>query len=236
MTSEEVNAALAELDAAGVYSTANDGLIFNRRMIRDQQKRQLCSEAGQRGGGNPTFKGGPKGGSKGDPKGGSKGQSKGRTKGDPNPQKSEVRSQTGGKTPSFPQTPQPGGGGQQPADVGGRSDDGFAEFWDAYPKRQKKAAAKKAWAKLAPGPKLRARIIDAIYGWTQTDDWTREGGRFVPMPAKWLREKRWTDELPAGDPDDEVICKPMDPAAAAEFWRQVDANQPDSTNHTEDKP
>lgn len=66
--------AIDELLAKGVCSRNNSGAIFCRRVVRDEQKRRLCSEAGKKGGGNPdlTFKGV----SKGTLKGGSKGTSK----------------------------------------------------------------------------------------------------------------------------------------------------------------
>lgn len=59
---------LNELLAKGVARIDKRNAIYNARMVRDEQKRQLCSEAGKRGGGNPTFKGNPKGNNKGDPK------------------------------------------------------------------------------------------------------------------------------------------------------------------------
>lgn len=52
---------LTELDSARVPERTKDGLIHSRRMVRDEKKRRLCAAAGRRGGGNPTFKGQPKG-------------------------------------------------------------------------------------------------------------------------------------------------------------------------------
>lgn len=60
---------VASLVVKGVVSRNSSGAIYSRRMVRDENKRQKCSEAGRRGGGNPTFKGVPKGRSKGGPKG-----------------------------------------------------------------------------------------------------------------------------------------------------------------------
>lgn len=68
-TAEEVATYLKELEDSGVFSSTEHGIIYSRRMIRDERKRQLCSEAGKKGGGNPTFKGDPKGPPKGDSKG-----------------------------------------------------------------------------------------------------------------------------------------------------------------------
>jgi hypothetical protein len=63
-TTDETSRLLRELEDAGVYSTTSDGVAFNRRMVRDEHKRRLCSDAGKKGGGNPTFKGVDKGPSK----------------------------------------------------------------------------------------------------------------------------------------------------------------------------
>jgi hypothetical protein len=234
---------LRELESAGVFSRSTDhdqnreqngvqnGIAFSRRMVRDECKRTLCSEAGRRGGGNPTFKGGPKGQDKGGPKGqdkgGPKGQDKGGGKGRAKvtPKPSEVHkfrgSDSGGSTPYSPHTPLAGGGGV-------RSAGGFAEFWSAYPKHVKQAAAEKVWAKLRPDKKLRRQILDAIERWKESDQWTREGGRYVPEPAKWLRGRCWTDELPEDDTADPdvVPCRPMDPAAAEEFMKAAYADHP----------
>jgi hypothetical protein len=68
-SAEEVSRLLAELQSSGVFSCTDDGTIFSRRMVRDEGKREKCSSAGRKGGGNPTFKGQRKGGSKGDTKG-----------------------------------------------------------------------------------------------------------------------------------------------------------------------
>lgn len=61
-----------ELEECGVTSRSDEGVLFSRRMVRDESKRRKCSRAGKKGGGNPrlkTFKGDPKGQSKGDVKG-----------------------------------------------------------------------------------------------------------------------------------------------------------------------
>lgn len=46
----EVDACLAELYEHGVYSKAQDGAIYNRRMVRDEHIRRVRSEAGSKGG------------------------------------------------------------------------------------------------------------------------------------------------------------------------------------------
>ncbi len=68
-STDEVSRLLQELSDSGVFSCTDHGVIYSRRIVRDERKRQLCAEAGKRGGGNPTFKGQDKGDTKGDAKG-----------------------------------------------------------------------------------------------------------------------------------------------------------------------
>lgn len=65
-TPEEVTQVLRELSDLGVFSCTDSGVIYSRKMVRDERKRELCAQAGQKGGGNPTFRGHPKGVPKGD--------------------------------------------------------------------------------------------------------------------------------------------------------------------------
>lgn len=47
---EELAQLLEELADAGVYSTTEEGIIFSRRMVRDEEFRQIRQEAGRKGG------------------------------------------------------------------------------------------------------------------------------------------------------------------------------------------
>ena len=69
----------------------------------------------------------------------------------------------------------------------------FDDFWRAYPRRQAKKDALKAWRTVDPS--AYGKILPAIRAWCRCDDWIREGGRFIPFPATWLRGERWEDEL-----------------------------------------
>lgn len=51
----EVSALVAELESLGVCSRTEDGAIYCRRMVRDEEKRRLSVEAGKKGG-NPALK------------------------------------------------------------------------------------------------------------------------------------------------------------------------------------
>lgn len=72
----------------------------------------------------------------------------------------------------------------------------FTEFWTAYPRKKSKGDAEKAWLKLKPDEQLASQIIAAVERATTSEDWTRDGGKFIPYPASWLNAKGWEDELP----------------------------------------
>lgn len=74
------------------------------------------------------------------------------------------------------------------------ADDSFASFWAVYPRHEAKAAAAKAWAKLAPDEALQGRILTAVATQKASQQWQRDGGKYVPHPATWINARRWEDE------------------------------------------
>lgn len=79
--------------------------------------------------------------------------------------------------------------------------DGFAKFWQAYPRRVGKANALKAWGKLSPDDDLTEKIVGAVERQKRTDQWQRDEGRYIPHPATWLNQRRWEDEIePVDEP------------------------------------
>ncbi len=70
----------------------------------------------------------------------------------------------------------------------------FDRFWDTYPRKIAKEAARKAWVRLKPDAALVGTILAAVARHRASNDWQREGGRFVPHPATWLNGRRWEDE------------------------------------------
>ena len=71
----------------------------------------------------------------------------------------------------------------------------FEKFWSEYPRRVNKQAARKAFDKLKPTDELLATMTAAIAKQKLSDQWTKDGGQFIPHPATWLNGKRWEDEL-----------------------------------------
>jgi hypothetical protein len=70
----------------------------------------------------------------------------------------------------------------------------FDVFWNAYPKKEAKKDAAAVFAKLDPDSELLAKMLAAIAAKRQSHDWTKDGGKFVPLPATWIRAERWNDE------------------------------------------
>ena len=70
----------------------------------------------------------------------------------------------------------------------------FDLFWECYPRKKAKLDAKKAWYALAAIRPDIEKIIAAIDTQSQSDQWTRDGGQYIPYPATWLRQGRWDDE------------------------------------------
>lgn len=70
----------------------------------------------------------------------------------------------------------------------------FDRFWEAYPRRQGKEAARKAWAKMRPDEALLEDMLAALERQRASDQWCKDGGRFIPLPATWLNGRRWEDE------------------------------------------
>ena len=90
-----------------------------------------------------------------------------------------------------PTSPRRGSGRKKSADM-----DGFALFWQEYPRKAAKAAALKAWQKLNPSQELVERILAHVRDHKRSPDWIKDGGQFVPYPATFLNGQRWEDDIP----------------------------------------
>ena len=82
----------------------------------------------------------------------------------------------------------------KPSSPSATPDDGFGEFWKAYPKKKKKGDALKAWAKLKAKRETLTLILGALTWQTKTLDWTKDSGQFIPYPATYLNSQSWLDE------------------------------------------
>ena len=71
----------------------------------------------------------------------------------------------------------------------------FEVFWKAYPKRKSKGDAEKVFAKVNPDDKLLSTMVATIERAKKSEDWQKDGGKFIPYPATWLNAKGWEDEF-----------------------------------------
>lgn len=81
-----------------------------------------------------------------------------------------------------------------PPNPQGWNGSGFDQFWRAYPRKEGKANARKAFHKALKTTSLET-ILSAITNQQKSDNWTKDDGQFIPHPASWLNGQRWDDEL-----------------------------------------
>ncbi len=83
-------------------------------------------------------------------------------------------------------------------------DNAFSGFWERYPKQRRKGrgAAEKSWHKLCGDKELYDSIVWALECQCDQPSWTKDNGQYVPLPATWLNQKRWEDEVEDIQPED----------------------------------
>lgn len=77
----------------------------------------------------------------------------------------------------------------------------FLLFYKTYPKHKAKNDAWKAWKQLNSKRPPIDTILKAIENQKQSDEWQKDNGQFIPLPASWLRAGRWDDEVESSKDD-----------------------------------
>jgi hypothetical protein len=85
----------------------------------------------------------------------------------------------------------------------------FAVFYGLYPRKMARKDAEKAWNKLTPDKQL--ECIEAMPNYLKYWKIKETAKDFIPYPASFLNQERWTDEL-----DIEPLKKPELPFYATE--------------------
>lgn len=160
---------LRELEDAGVFSRDEDGCIYSKRMIRDEQVRSARAAGGKLGG-NPNLK------------------PRGKDNLPPNLAPTPSSSSSSSSSKSKPKPSSSSGDD-------GATEKPFDRFWNAWPNKVAKQAAQKAWAKIKPDAALVDTILAAIEAQKQGDHWRRDDGQYIGHPATWLNGGRWLDEV-----------------------------------------
>ena len=79
--------------------------------------------------------------------------------------------------------------------------DTFARFWAAYPRGEDKQGAIAAWDELKPDDATLQAMSRALVRQKASEEWQRGIG--IPYAVRWLRRRRWEDEIKAPAPSPE---------------------------------
>lgn len=90
----------------------------------------------------------------------------------------------------------------------------FKKFWDCYPRKVGKAAARKAWYALKPDEELVEKICDAVNKYALTRQW-RQSAEFIPHASTFLNAERWEDDIPAPAQGSTTVINTRDSSEAA---------------------
>lgn len=77
---------------------------------------------------------------------------------------------------------------EKPLSISGEIDDRFNEFWNAYPRKEKKKESKKVFKANNISPNLQL-ILDDLKRYQGKDK------QYIPQPTAYLRGERWLDEI-----------------------------------------
>lgn len=70
----------------------------------------------------------------------------------------------------------------------------FTAFWDAYPRKEAKSQAEKAWLKAEITPALLEKILSWLERARESEQWQDQ--QYIPFPATWLNQRRWEGNPP----------------------------------------
>jgi hypothetical protein len=176
LTERECSKLLDELADSGVSSVTAEGVIFSRRMVRDEEVRNKRAEGGKAGSEHGE-KGAVHGVKGGRPK-------KVRGVSEPPIEPPPSSSSSSSSSEENPLTPK------------GADPEGFAEFWNSWPASPRKQDRKKCAAKW--GRSKLGQSVDEIVQHVEAMKGTRQWlDGFEPAPLTYLNGERWCDGVPA---------------------------------------
>ena len=123
--------------------------------------------------------------------------------------------------PGAPPAPDLLNGSTAPTERAGGCEGGFGTFWEAWPpgvNKRGKAQCQEFWLvnrleAMAP------KIVAAVGVAKRSAAWSREGGRYVPNPRKWLEERGWEGlvvKATTSQTDDSASARLLDQEREAE--------------------
>lgn len=118
--------------------------------------------------------------------------------------------------------------------------DRFPEFWAAYPRKEGQTNAEAEFVVAAIDVDAET-IISGAKAFAAAAARSRQELRFLPMPARWLAEKRWTDvhQTPASDTIDDRLAAwgigPAKPVAPDAIGMAPSAPEPETSTVEDDE-
>ena len=79
----------------------------------------------------------------------------------------------------------------------------FERWYSEWPRKVNRAKAEEKWAEIDPDDELTEVMVAKTQEWASSPEWTKDGGQYIPHPATWLHNKRWTDGSPSKPADDQ---------------------------------
>lgn len=70
----------------------------------------------------------------------------------------------------------------------------FDRFWAAYPRKQNKERARRAWRRLNPDLALCRVMAKALELDKRSRQWRKDNGEYIPYPSSWLNGRMWENE------------------------------------------
>lgn len=70
----------------------------------------------------------------------------------------------------------------------------FGEFWAAYPRREDKGHARRAWPAAVARAGGEERVIAAAAGFAARCQRQQTQSKYIPLPSTWLNGDRWDDQ------------------------------------------
>ena len=97
----------------------------------------------------------------------------------------------------------------------------FKSFWTAYPRREHRTAAEVAWATLTASERADAiKVADQMLKAVARKIVARE---YVPLPGKWLNERRWEDWADGPPPGWQPKVRPIRGSNFERIARELEA-------------
>lgn len=69
----------------------------------------------------------------------------------------------------------------------------FERFWNLYPNRIAREDARQIFFSLCLSGDELNQLFQGLARWNRSVEWTKSNGQFIPRPAKWLSDRRWTE-------------------------------------------